>query len=139
MSQNICHTVAAISERQSKRFYNRFDLMNEIITVYALSVRFGFTTKTIGERGSPLQSGIKFVVYEKLSTRPQLPDRAISPSARTISPDKVRFHSPTANFTAEGNAATRRMSFKICTKLRSGKIGIALCKLSTRTGNGGSP
>ena len=31
-------------------------------------------------------------LFYKLSSRPQLPDRAISPSERTISPDKVRFH-----------------------------------------------
>ena len=40
-----------------------------MITVYALFVRFVFAHKTIGERGSPLQSGLRFVAHEKLSTR----------------------------------------------------------------------
>lgn len=44
-------------------------------------------------------SGLQICFTNQLSSRPQLPDRAISPSARTISHDKVRFHSPTANFT----------------------------------------
>ena len=43
--------------------------------------------------------GLQVCFTNRLSSRPQLPDRAISPSARTISPDKVRFHSPQANFT----------------------------------------
>ena len=74
MSQSRCSTVAAISDRQSKRLQNRFDLIQIICYIKFMFTNiyknwfacFGFATKTNGEHGSPLRNNSNFATFIKI-------------------------------------------------------------------------